>query len=195
MNAAIDSELMLRAEQSCELCRGTEGLRATLVQPKTLETAANSILVCRSCQTQIPAQAELDVHHLYCLNEAAWSQIPAIQVTSWRLLQRLSEQAWASELLEQLYLDEDTLAWAQEGCEQPQPVQTMHVVDCNGTPLVQGDSVTVIKDLDVKGTSFVAKRGTTVKNIRITDDPDHVEGRVNKVAIMLKTCFLKRINS
>jgi len=58
--------------------------------------------------------------------------------------------------------------------------------------LTSGDSVTLIKDLDVKGTSFVAKRGTLVKGIRLTDNPEHVEGRVNKVSIVLKTQFLKK---
>ena len=65
-------------------------------------------------------------------------------------------------------------------------------VDSNGAPLADGDSVTLIKDLDVKGTSFVAKRGTLVKGVRLTDNPEHVEGRVNKVSIVLKTCFLKK---
>jgi protein PhnA len=46
--------------------------------------------------------------------------------------------------------------------------------------------------LNVKGGGFTAKRGTLVKNIRTGADPTHVEGRVNKVAIFLKTCFLKK---
>ena len=50
----------------------------------------------------------------------------------------------------------------------------------------------MIKDLPVKGTSFVAKRGTLVKGIRLTDNPEHIEGRVNKVTIVIKTCFVKK---
>ena len=54
--------------------------------------------------------------------------------------------------------------------------------------------MTLIKDLDVKGAGFTAKRGTVVKNIIVGDDPEHIEGRVNKTKIYLKTCFLKKVN-
>lgn len=65
-------------------------------------------------------------------------------------------------------------------------------LDSNGTPLTEGDAVTPIKDLDVKGAGFTAKRGTLVKNIHLTDDPGLVEGRVNGMVIVLETGFLKR---
>jgi protein PhnA len=68
----------------------------------------------------------------------------------------------------------------------------MEVKDSNGNILSDGDSVSLIKDLKVKGTSTTLKRGTMVKNIRITDNPDEVDCRVNKVQIVLKTAFLKK---
>jgi protein PhnA len=55
-------------------------------------------------------------------------------------------------------------------------------VDSIGAVLVNGDSVGIIKDLNVKGTIFTAKRGTIVRNIRLTGNPEHVEGRVNGTA-------------
>lgn len=64
--------------------------------------------------------------------------------------------------------------------------------DSNGTELVDGDAVTVIKDLKVKGSSMVIKRGTRVKSIRLTDDPTHVDCRIDGSGIVLKTCFLKK---
>ena len=65
--------------------------------------------------------------------------------------------------------------------------------DSNGTELVDGDSVTTIKDLPVKGTSVTLKRGTMVKNIRLTDDDELIECNVAKVkGLVLKTCFLKK---
>ncbi|WP_019904390.1 alkylphosphonate utilization protein [Methylobacterium sp. 77] len=65
--------------------------------------------------------------------------------------------------------------------------------DANGTKLVDGDSVTLVKDLKVKGTSTTLKRGTLVKNIRITDDPDEIECNADKVkGLVLKTQFLKK---
>ena len=65
--------------------------------------------------------------------------------------------------------------------------------DSNGAILKDGDSVTIIKDLKVKGTSGTLKRGTRVKSIRLTDDPDEVECSVDKVkGLVLRTEFLKK---
>lgn len=66
------------------------------------------------------------------------------------------------------------------------------VRDSNGAVLKDGDSVTVIKDLKVRGSSSVIKRGTMVKNIRLTDDADEVEGKVEKSMMVLRTEFLKK---
>ncbi|AVO47292.1 alkylphosphonate utilization protein [Phreatobacter cathodiphilus] len=69
----------------------------------------------------------------------------------------------------------------------------MDVKDSNGAILKDGDSVTIIKDLKVKGTSVTLKRGTRVKSIRLTDDPDEVECSVDKVkGLVLRTEFLKK---
>ncbi len=69
----------------------------------------------------------------------------------------------------------------------------MEVKDSNGNLLSDGDSVQVIKDLKVKGTSVTLKRGTVIKGIRLTSDPEEIECRVEKVkGLVLKTCFLKK---
>ena len=69
----------------------------------------------------------------------------------------------------------------------------METRDSNGTILADGDSVTLIKDLKVKGTSVTLKRGTLVKGIRLTGDPDEIECRVEKVkGLVLRTEFLKK---
>jgi len=64
--------------------------------------------------------------------------------------------------------------------------------DSNGAELLNGDSVTVIKDLKVKGLSMVIKRGTKVKSIRLTDNPEEVDCKIDGSNIVLKTCFLKK---
>jgi protein PhnA len=71
-------------------------------------------------------------------------------------------------------------------------VDELIVRDSNGTVLKDGDSITVIKDLKVRGSSSVIKRGTMVKNIRLTDDADEVEGKVEKSVMVLRTEFLKK---
>jgi protein PhnA len=69
----------------------------------------------------------------------------------------------------------------------------METRDSNGTILADGDNVTLIKDLKVKGTSVTLKRGTLVKGIRLTGDPDEIECRVEKVkGLVLRTEFLKK---
>lgn len=69
----------------------------------------------------------------------------------------------------------------------------MEVRDCNGTLLAEGDNVTVIKDLKVKGTSSTLKRGTMIKGIHLTDNEEEIECRVEKIkGLVLKTCFLKK---
>jgi len=71
-------------------------------------------------------------------------------------------------------------------------MEELTVKDSNGTILKEGDSVTIIKDLKVKGSSTVLKRGTVVKSIKLTDDAKEIEGRVNKELMVLKTEFLKK---
>ena len=67
------------------------------------------------------------------------------------------------------------------------------VRDSNGAELSDGDSVTLIKDLKVKGTSQTLKRGTLVKNIRLTAKPGEVECNTKQVkGLVLKTEFLKK---
>ncbi len=71
--------------------------------------------------------------------------------------------------------------------------ETEQTTDSNGNVLHNGDAVLVIKDLKVKGSSVTLKRGTKVKNIRLTDSPDEIEGTVESVrGLVLKTEFVKK---
>jgi protein PhnA len=69
----------------------------------------------------------------------------------------------------------------------------MEVKDSNGTLLAEGDSVKLIKDLKVRGSSTTLKRGTVVKNIRLTDDEEEIEGKVEKTVMVLKTMFVQKM--
>jgi len=68
------------------------------------------------------------------------------------------------------------------------------VRDSNGNVLVAGDTVTVIKDLKVKGSSIPLKQGTVIRNIRLVeDDAEHIEGSSDRIkGLVLKTCFLRK---
>lgn len=186
-----------RANSRCELCGCKETLSVLEVPPADIPDVERCVLVCESCLGRISTPGESDVDHWRCLNESAWSETDAVKVLTWRLLKRCEAQTWAKDLLDQMYLEEPVQAWAESGsldATQTQDEEAGNVipVDSNGAALASGDSVCIIKDLNVKGTSFTAKRGTIVRNIRLTNNPEHVEGRVNGTVIVLKTCFLKK---
>jgi protein PhnA len=149
--------------------------------------------VCQICREQIDEPEKTDVHHWRCLTETMWTQVPAVQVMVWRMLRRLNQEGWAQDLLGMLYLDEKTLAWAEAaGGEHGSEVQVKHL-DSNGTLLASGDTVTLIKDLNVKGANFTAKRGATVRNISlVADNPEQIEGKVNGQQIVILTKFVKK---
>ena len=69
----------------------------------------------------------------------------------------------------------------------------MNVTDANGNPLHDGDSVKLCKDLKLKGAGITLKRGTVVKNIRLTDDPDEIDCKIKKSAIVLRTEFIQKM--
>ena len=69
----------------------------------------------------------------------------------------------------------------------------MDTRDSNGTILEDGDTVMVIKDLKVKGMSKTLKRGSQVKNVRLTGNPDQVECRIGKATVVLKASFMKKV--
>lgn len=175
---------------TCVLCASTQALRDHTVSHGPAD--AEAVQLCATCTGQLDSDA-LDAHHWRCLQESAWSPDAPVQVLAFRLLTRLQSEGsgWAGELLDQLWLEDDVRAWAEAGLSAGAE-EVVKVVDCNGAELKDGDAVTLIKDLAVKGGGFTAKRGTMVKNIRLGDDPTHVEGRVNKQAIYLKTAFLKK---
>ncbi len=190
----FDSEVRQRAGGACELCQSTSELALHLVGPGDA-AAERCLLTCDVCQKQLDGETDLNAKHWFCLKESVWSEVPAVQVSSWRLLNRLDSEGWAQDLLAQVYLDEDTQAWASaELAPAEDSGDEVVTLDSNGAVLAEGDSVTIIKDLDVKGAGFVAKRGTMVKNIRLIDDPENIEGRVNKTTLVLKTKFLKKVS-
>lgn len=196
-HAAVNSELQNRAGSRCEFCGSETDLDCHVVAPRDASAASSCVLLCGTCRTELQTPKSLDVNHWRCLNDSAWNENGAVKVLAWRILKCLEGQAWASELLEQMYLDEELQEWASSAPlivseDSSDEVGDKPTIDSNGAALANGDSVCIIKDLNVKGTTFTAKRGTIVRNIRLTSNPEHVEGRVNGTVIVLKTCFLKK---
>jgi protein PhnA len=189
---SIQNDLETRAESKCELCSADKNLQIFEVPPASDGNLDQCIYACTTCCEQIADPAKIDIHHWRCLNESMWSQVPAVQVMAWRMLNTLRNETWAQDALDMLYLDEETLTWAKSGMPQTDNNTIKHM-DANGAQLSAGDTVTLVKDLQVKGAGFTAKRGTPVRNISlVADNEKHIEGRVNGQQIVILTEFVKR---
>lgn len=191
---SIDKELLDRSGSVCELCGISEALEIYEVPPVSGNTECR-ILVCPTCLRQINNPESLDPNHWRCLNTSMWSTVPAVQVMAWRLLNKLRHEGWPQDLLDMLYLDDETLAWAKDEVvevETSGEEKTIHK-DSNGNILQAGDTVVLIKDLDVKGGGFTAKRGTAVRDISLVENNSgQIEGRVNGQHIVILTQFVKK---
>jgi len=186
---SLSKNLEERSGSKCELCTSTENLNAFEVAPSN-----ECIVACETCKYQIENEDAIDVNHWRCLNDSMWSQIPAVQVIAWRMLTHLKTEGWPQDLLEMLYLDEETLAWAKAtGIGEDKGDKVIHR-DSNGVILEAGDSVVLIKDLPVKGSSMIAKRGTAVRRISLDhENAEYIEGKVDGIQIVIITKFVKKI--
>ena len=192
---STEQDLQARSESKCELCTATESLAIYEVPPASNGEVEQCVLLCSTCQEQFDDADKVDVNHWRCLNDSMWSQIPAVQVMAWRMLTRLRGEGWPQDLLDMLYLDEENLTWAQADGDGVSNEDTLRHLDSNGATLAAGDTVTLIKDLTVKGANFIAKRGTAVRNISlVSDNAEHIEGRVNGQQIVILTKFVKKSN-
>ena len=192
---STEQALLERSESKCELCNATDNLGVYEIPPASNGSIDECVLVCETCREQIENPDKVDANHWRCLNDSMWNQTPAVQVMAWRMLTRLSAEGWPQDLLDMLYLDDDTLAWAKATGEAESDDDSVKHVDSNGAVLEAGDTVTLTKDLDVKGANFTAKRGTAVRGISlVADNPEHIEGRVEGQRIVILTKFVKKSN-
>jgi len=158
-------DLAARSGGFCEFC----GSDADLAE-------AGGVALCGLCRGAGDAPAG----HWRCLEGAAWSAEPAVQRAVWMKLAEIDEP-WAHE--------------ARAAMTPPADLPAPAVIhrDCNGAELAQGDTVTLIKDLPVKGAGFTAKRGTAVRGISLVpDNAGQIEGRVEGQRIVILTEFVKK---
>lgn len=189
---SIEQALQTRSGHKCELCGSEENLSVYEVTPSD-GSEEQAVLLCSHCKSQIENPDNLDANHFRCLNDSMWSPVPAVQVLSYRLLHALKSEGWPLDLIDMMYLDDETKAWADAGIPDEDEDNVL-TKDANGTVLQEGDDVTIAKDLEVKGAGFTAKRGTMVKNIHLVDNPLHIEGKVNGVQVVLVAAYMKKAN-
>lgn len=189
----LEERLIQRSEQQCELCKSTDTITLYEVPPQSGSTDDNCIMLCNECKTQVEKKAEPDSKHWTCLTETMWSEVPAVQVVAWRMLNRLRNESWAADNLDMMYLDDEKLAWAKAtGDHENDSAVDLHK-DSNGTVLQNGDTIVLTKSLDVKGSTLNAKLGTVVKNIRIVENnTEQIEGKIEGQLIVILTKYVRK---
>jgi len=192
----LEELLLKRSGEKCELCKSADNVTLYEVPPQPGSTEENCLMICTKCRAQIEKKEELDSRHWSCLTESMWSEVPAVQVVSWRMLNRLRNESWAMDNLDMLYLDDEKLAWAKATGDHENDATVELHKDCNGNLLQTGDTVVLIKSLDVKGSTLNAKMGTVVKNIRLVENNvEQIEGRIEGQVIVILTKYVRKQNS
>jgi protein PhnA len=188
----ISQSLRERSNELCELCnKKHESLKAYTVPPKQDEIAENQVVLCPDCFEQITSNDYSNVHHWRCLEGSIWSEVPAVQVLSYKILSRLSSEEWAKDAMETVYLDEALINWAN--AEDTLLAEKVVHKDCDGVVLESGDTVVLTQNLNVKGTNYIAPKGTLVRKIRlVNDNAEQVEGKINGDTIVILTKFIRK---
>lgn len=189
MSVVTEKRLKDRSGSVCEISGSDENLVIYLVEPKTENIPDNCILITKSLKEQIENKDLMNPNDWRGLSDSMWNENLPVQIVSWRMLARLKNY----DLLDMMYLDEEALEWAKAtGEDEDEEGKVVHK-DSNGNILQDGDSVVLIKDLDVKGANFTAKRGAAVHNIKVVwDNAEQIEGRVEGQHIVILTQYVKK---
>lgn len=189
MSIVTEKRVKDRSGSVCEISGSDENLVVYLVEPKTEETPENCILITKNLKNQIENPETMNPNDWRGLSDSMWNENLPVQIVSWRMLARLRNH----DLLDMMYLDEDALEWAKATGEADDDEGKIIHKDSNGNILKDGDSVVLIKDLDVKGATFTAKRGAAVHNIKLVwDNAEQIEGRVENQHIVILTQYVKK---
>ncbi|PZO30077.1 MAG: PhnA protein [Flavobacteriaceae bacterium] len=189
MSIVTEKRVKDRSGSKCEISGSEENLVVYLVEPKTEETPENCILITKNLKNQIENPETMNPNDWRGLSDSMWNENLPVQIVSWRMLARLRNH----DLLDMMYLDEDALEWAKATGEADDDEGKIIHKDSNGNILKDGDSVVLIKDLDVKGATFTAKRGAAVHNIKLVwDNAEQIEGRVENQHIVILTQYVKK---
>lgn len=190
---SLERELQQRSSSKCELCSSAEKLLKYNV-PDIKENGLKSTLyACNLCAEQMEDGDKIDANHWRCLNDSMWSEHDAVKIMAWRMLNRIKDD-WTQDLLGMIYIEEKILELAKASGDGEAIEDKLIHSDVNGVVLNHGDSVVLIKDLKVKGSSLVAKQGTAIRNIRLDhENATYIEGKVGPTKIVIITAYVKKI--
>ena len=163
------------------------------VQPTSNRGGYENILVCSTCNDQLINTENADPNHWRCLNDSMWSEVDAVKVVAYRMLTKLAQHGWPQDLLDMIYLEDKVLEWAKKGLLDESVAKVIVHKDSNGADLKDGDAVVLIKDLNVKGGGFTAKRGTAMKNIKLDPNNEtYIEGKIEGQHVVILTQYVKK---
>lgn len=183
---ALSDKIKDRSNNTCELCNENVAVHEYTVTPKKDDDVANQVALCDACLNAITNNDQ--GYNWRFLEGSIWSTEPSVQALSYRMLQQLKEQSWASDVISSVDLDENTVQWAMSAFD----VADVHK-DAFGNILENGDNVVLTQALNVKGTNFTASKGTVVKRIKlVADNPEQIEGKVNEQTIVILCKFVKK---
>lgn len=186
MNTAITNKLKERCEGICELCTTEKAGIAYAVSPQTNDTIENEVALCSICLKAI--EDKTTGSYWQFLAGSIWNAEPSVQALSYRILWANKEQEWANEIISSVELSENNVDWALSIYQQKEVHR-----DSNGDELINGDSIVLTQQLNVKGASFNAPKGTIVRKIRLVpDNTEQIEGKINDQTIVILTKFVKK---
>jgi protein PhnA len=182
----ISQKLKDRNQSQCELCNDQVATVEYTVSPKNDDSIDNQVALCDKCFSSIDNKDA--GFHWRCLEGSIWNPEPSVQALSYRILYSLKDEAWANDLINSVDFDESIIQWALSAFEKAD----VHK-DAFGNVLEAGDTVVLTKELNVKGTSFTASKGTVVKRIKlVNDNAEQIEGKINDQTIVILTKFVKK---
>ena len=192
---SVLQDLENRSGKQCELCASTDNLSIYEIKPVSTGGVDGSVMACSTCVDQIENPENTDANHWRCLNDSMWSEYRGVKVIAWRMLSRLRNEGSPQDMLDMLYLEDADLRFAQETGEHLDDSEKVIHRDANGAILQAGDSVVLIKDLKVKGSSMVAKQGTAVRRISLDrENAKYIEGKVGPTQIVIITDYVKKMS-
>ena len=189
---AISLQLQTRSNNVCELCsEQDENLMAYAIPPKNDDSTDNQVVLCSNCLQQISDNNYTDKNYWRCLTGSIWSETPAVQTLSYKILNKLNTEDWASEALESVVLDESVINWANAE-DEIDAAKVIHK-DAYGVVLASGDTVILTQNLNVKGANFIAPKGTIVRKIKVVpDNAEQIEGKIEGDVIVILTKFVRK---
>lgn len=191
----LEEQLQARAGGKCELTGEDATLIAYTLPPEITSNLDNTLLISETLVNQLNKTEQLNPDDWKFLPNTMWSENPSVQIVCWRMLNRLKNEGWASEALDILYLDDETLLEAKKTGDHENDGYVSFHEDSIGQRLLEGDTVVLTKTLDVKGSSLKATLGTVVKNIRlVAENIEQIEGKIEGQTIVILTKYLRKQN-